>query len=484
MTPRPPIRCRRPHAREEFDITTVAAPTLTSLHDRLAETVAEIATRLKVPGVAVGVYLGGEEDYVFHGVTSIENPLEVNENTLFQIGSTSKTYTATALAILAEQGRVDLQERVRTYIPELKLKDEAVAAEVRVINLLNHTGGWAGDIFEDTGNGDDALAVYVAKLVEVDQLAPLGTVASYNNAAFSIAGRVIEKVTGKTFEAAIRELVFEPLGLEQSFYYDGTIVTRRTAVGHKETDGAVSVARNWPVPRSANPAGGVISTIGDQVKYARFHLGDGTGKDGRAVLPASTLELMRTPTFALNGGALGDHVGISWLLRTVDGVRFAAHGGATNGQMAAFDTSPERDFAVAVLTNANAGALLHRELVEWIHEQYLGITRPADEPVEASAEELTALAGEYNAGTAILSITVDGDHLVLKQRPTEEGIRQMRAFLGEDPPETPAFSAKLITGDRFVVLEGPAKGLKGTILRADGDVTGVVVGGRAAYRTS
>ena len=453
------------------------------MHDRLVEKVTEVATRLRVPGVAVGIYSGGEEDYVFCGVTSIENPLEVNAQTLFQIGSTSKTFTATALVILAEQGRVDLQERVRTYVPELRLKDESVAAEVRVINLLNHTAGWVGDIFEDTGNGDDALARYLEHLATVDQMAPLGTVASYNNAAFNLAGRVIEKVTGKTFEAAIRELVLEPLGLHQTFYYDGTIITRRVAIGHTEKDETVSVARTWPLPRSANPAGGVIATAADQLKYARFHLGDGTGSDGKRVLSRQALDSMKQPTFALNGGALGDHVGISWLLRTVDGVRFAAHGGATNGQMAAFDTAPDRDFAVTVLTNANAGAALHRELVEWIEEQYLGVTRPADEPLESSAEDLARLAGDYDARVAILTISVEDDHLVLQQRPTEEGRRQMRAFLGEDPPESPSFSAKLISGDRFVLIDGPAKGTKGTILRGDGvDVTGVVLGGRAAYR--
>src|SRR5713101_6997226 len=77
------------------------------------------ATELGVPGAAVGVLHGGEEQYAFHGVTSIENPLPVDENTLFQFGSTGKTFTATAMMLLVEQGSVDLSERVRTYVPEL-----------------------------------------------------------------------------------------------------------------------------------------------------------------------------------------------------------------------------------------------------------------------------------------------------------------------------------------------------------------------------
>jgi CubicO group peptidase (beta-lactamase class C family) len=387
--------------------------------------------------------------------------------------------------ILAEQGKVDLQARVRDYIPEFRLKDETVAAEVRLINLLNHTGGWVGDIFEDTGNGDDALAKYVAYLEGVDQMAPLGKVASYNNAALNVAGRVIEKVTGKTFETAMKELVLEPLGLDESLYYDGTIITRRTAIGHTEKNDQVVVARNWPIPRSANPAGGIIATAADQLRYARFHLGDGAGKDGKRILPQAALDQMKEPTFSLQGGALGDEVGITWLIRTVDGVRFVGHGGATNGQMAAFMTVPERDFAVVVLTNATAGALLHRDLVEWIFESYLGVAEPKDQPLDLTPEQLAAFAGDYDASVAILTVTVDGDHLVVQQTPTEEGIRQARAFLGEDPPESPPLVARAISNDRFMVTEGPAKGIKGSVLRGDaGQVIGLNVGGRAAYRVS
>ena len=462
---------------------TVSTPDLATLHDQLQEKVAAAATELKVPGVAVGIYSAGAEDYVFHGVTSIENPLEVNAETLFQIGSTSKTYTATALMVLVEQGKVDLQARVRDYLPEFKVKDEAAAAEVKVINLLNHTGGWVGDIFEDTGNGDDALEKYVAFLEGVDQMAPVGTVASYNNAAFNVAGRLIEKVTGKTYEAAMRELVLEPLGLDESFYYDGTIITRRVAIGHTERDEHTVVARTWPIPRSANPAGGIISTAADQLKYARFHLGDGTGKDGTKVMSREALDRMKQATFSLKGGALGDEVGLSWLISDADGVRLVGHGGATNGQMAAFQTAPERDFAIAILTNATAGARLHTDIVEWVLETYLGVTRPKDEPLELGADELAAYAGDYDAKMAILKITVDGDHLVLKQVPTEEGIRQARAFLGEDPPESPDIPAKVVPNDRLMVSDGPGKGQKISVLRGEGDeITGVIVGGRAAYK--
>ncbi len=101
---------------------------------------------IEVPGVAVGIYLDGEEQYAFHGITSIENPLPVDENTLFQFGSTGKTFTSTAIMRLVEQGKIDLDAPVRRYVPELQLKDDDVAQRVTVLQLLNHSAGWQGDL--------------------------------------------------------------------------------------------------------------------------------------------------------------------------------------------------------------------------------------------------------------------------------------------------------------------------------------------------
>ena len=254
---------------------TKTAP-LTESTEELEERMAEIALRTNVPGVAVGVYQEGEEHYAFHGVTNIENPLPVDENTLLQFGSTGKTYTATAIVKLVEDGKVDLQERVRHYLPDFKLKDEQVAEEVRVLNLLNHTGGWQGDFHEDTGAGDDAVQRYVGLLDQIDQEFPLGKTASYNNAGFSIAGRIIEVITGKTYEQAIKDLLLDPLGLENTFFFMDDIMTRKFVVGHdNHPDESITIARPWDQARSGNPMGGMTSNARDQFAWAKFHLGDG-----------------------------------------------------------------------------------------------------------------------------------------------------------------------------------------------------------------
>jgi CubicO group peptidase (beta-lactamase class C family) len=117
---------------------------------------------------------------------------------------------------LVASGQVELEAPVRRYVPELRLAEERAAAEVTVLNLLNHTAGLDWGFTSDTGEGDDALADYVAKLADLDLIARPGTRAFYSQAGYNLAGRIVEKVTGLTYERAVASLVFKPLGLTHS----------------------------------------------------------------------------------------------------------------------------------------------------------------------------------------------------------------------------------------------------------------------------
>lgn len=154
----------------------------------LSDVVPEKATELGIPGVAVGVWANGKEDYVCHGVTSLDNPLPVNPETLYELGSATKPFTATAVMRLVAHGKVELDAPVRRYIPELRLEDEQTAAEITVLNLLNHTAGLDWAFLIDTGDGDDALAAYVARLDKLKLIAPPGSRASYSQSGYNLAG--------------------------------------------------------------------------------------------------------------------------------------------------------------------------------------------------------------------------------------------------------------------------------------------------------
>ncbi len=253
--------------------------------------------RWHVPGVAVGILHNGGTYTAGFGVTNVDHPLAVDSDTLFQIGSTTKTITATIAMRLVEAGKLSLDMPIRGYLPELRLSDESVAERVTLRHCFTHTGGWLGDYFDDTGDGDDALARYVAQMADLPQLTPLGEIWSYNNAGFGLAGRVIEAVTGQPYEDVARQLVLEPLGMEMSFFGAADSITHRCAVGHTVLDAEdpekarAEVARPWALARNANCVGGLISTVKDQLRYARFHLGDGLAESGERLLTPESMAL-------------------------------------------------------------------------------------------------------------------------------------------------------------------------------------------------
>lgn len=451
-----------------------------ALRAELEEKVKELAKEFNVPGVAVGIYCAGQAEYVYHGVTSIVNPLPVDGKTLFQIGSTGKTFTATAMMRLVEQGKVKLDELVRTYVPELKLKEADVAKQVTVLQLMNHTAGWNGDVFDDTGDGDEALARYVELLATREQVSPLGSTFSYNNAAVALAGHVIEKVTGKTYEAAVKELVFEPLGLKDTLIFPNEVMVRRFAAGHIVRDDKLEVVTPWHMPRSSNPMGGISSTAPDQIKYAQFHLGDGRNADGEQVLTRASLDLMKQPTVEFNTGNKGE-VGISWLMRDINGVHLVGHGGATVGQMSAFQTIPAEDFAITVLTNAAKGGELHGKLVKWALQAYVGVVEPDEpEPLPLNAAQLAEFAGTYSTEAVVVKISVDGDRLVINIEEQPEVVATL--YKGVQPPPQPSRFAKILPGDVVLVVEGDGKGGKFRFLRDGEGAISAVNMGRIAKR--
>ena len=454
---------------------------MSDLQKKLDELVAEHG----VPGVAVGVLADGEEHYAVAGVTSVAHPLPVDEETLFQFGSTGKTYTATAIMRLVAQGKVELDAPVRRYIPELKLKDESVAERVTVLQLLNHTAGWSGDVMTDTGRGDDALEKYVTQLAEVEQVTPLGEAVSYNNAALSVAGRLIEKVTGTTYEQAMKDLVLEPLGMTSTEFFPEIIMTKKFVAGHqKQPDGSHEVVGYWSLPRGGSPAGGMSSDIRDQLRWAKFHLGDGRAEDGTEVLPAELVKQMQEPTVDMRGSALGDYVGISWLIREVDGTRLVGHGGTTNGHHSSFVMAPERGVAVAVLTNSGPdGPALYGELQKWALEHYAGVRDVTPEAVLLGDAELAQYIGTYETVAVVVEITSGEGVLQATARIKPEALAELKM---EEQPEQPPIPLGILPGgDQFVGQGEEAGGMRGYFRRdADGKVDAVHLGGRLAVRTA
>ena len=449
---------------------------LKDIQNDLIERLEDEMTRLHVPGVSIGIIHGDDELILTRGVTSVEHPLEVDETTLFQIGSRTKTFTATALMRQVEAGKLDLDAPLVSYLPNFALAVPEYTDRVTPRHLLTHVGGWLGDyllVSPVPGRGEDAIGRVVDAVVEAPCLTPPGEVFSYNNTAFSIAGRLLEILAGEVYEDAIQKLILDPLEMNHSFFFSDQAIAERVASGHIIRDGNPTVARPWGISRCSHPAGALISDVRDQLKYARFHMGDGAAPSGERILSAETMADMQSKHTGASG--LADAIGLSWLLRDVGGVRAVSHSGGMNGQISAFTLVPPRTFAISIMSNADKGAVLCKKVEGWVLERVLGLKDIPPEPITLSAEQLDEYAGTYAFG--IVQIRRDGDHLVEER----QGIPGSDLMEEGSPPERIAFYDK----DLVIGLDEPSEGAKGDFLRGDdGKITFFRWGGRILPRYS
>jgi CubicO group peptidase (beta-lactamase class C family) len=427
--------------------------------------------RIPIPGLAVGLWHAGNEQVAGFGVTSVEHPLPVTPDTLFQVGSISKTFTATALMMLMEAGKVELDTPIRAYFPDFQLSVESVAARVTLRHLLTHTGGWLGDYFNDFGFGDDAQAKMLIEIAKLPQLTPLGEVWSYCNTGFNIAGRIIEAITGQSYEAVIKELILDPLGMTMTFFFPHDVMTYRFAVGHEIVEKKAKVARPWPIGRAGHPVGGVVSTVVDLLKYARFHMSDGSG-----LLKPETIKLMQTPIVTATGL---DVMGLSWFITPIGAAPVLRHGGATHGFQADFTFVPSQQFAITTLTNSSEGSTVYADLRAHAIKSYLGIVWPETPHLAMTEEQLATYIGNYDAPEDWVELTLQDGGLVLQSHP-KGGFPTPDVPPGETPPPT---RLAFWDADKIIALDEHFKGSRGEFLRhPDGSIAWFRFGSRVHSR--
>lgn len=412
-----------------------------------------------MPGVAIGIWHDRREELGGWGVTNVDHPLAVDADTVFEIASITKTMTATVAARLAADGTLELDAPVRRYLPEFRVADPAVSAGVTVRDLFTHTAGWFGEFVQPTGRGDDAIAKAVASMATLEQVAPVGTF-SYNNVSLIVAGRVIEVVTGRPYRGAVRELLFEPLGMDHSAFDAADVLYERVAAGHTVRDGrAVRVRNRLSDSSSGDPAGGVRSTVNDLLRYAGSHLADGRASDGTPVLPADAVRSMREPRVPT--GQQG-HVGLGWFVEDRGGIAVVSHGGATVAHMSQLALVPDRGAAFVILTNGANGVRLAAELQEWLLRDWLGIPPRPALPALDPPPDPAPYAGRYWAPLSDIDLAAEDGGLVLRlawkgsvaERPTPPPLHLV--FTGADTVRSAAPSGAPPLGD---FLRGPGGGV-------------------------
>ncbi|ROQ88883.1 CubicO group peptidase (beta-lactamase class C family) [Streptomyces sp. 2132.2] len=365
----------------------------------------------RVPGAALAVVVDGAVHELASGVLHRGTGVTATTDSVFQMGSIAKIYTATLVMQLAEAGRLDLDAPVVNVLPEFSVADPEAAAVITPRLLLSHTSGLTCDFTHDSGRGDDCLARYVeaAKGVALD--CPPGSAISYSSVGYNVLGRIVEVVTGKVWDEALRDLLLAPLGLTRTMTLPEEALRFRAAMGHLGEPGQdPEPAPSWDLmPRSAGPYGRVIASAGDLARLALMHLEGGVGQDGTRVLSRESVELMQrrvvdTPdkwTVSSDGWGLG------WTLYDWNGVQGYGHDGASIGQYGYLRVVPSAGVAIALLTNGGGARELYATLYRELLAELAGVTvpEPFAPPAEPPAVDFAPLVGTYRREGVVITVT-------------------------------------------------------------------------------
>jgi CubicO group peptidase (beta-lactamase class C family) len=368
---------------------------------------AELAAR-HIPGAVLSVLVDGDVTTVASGVLNRATGVEVTPDSVFQIGSITKLWTTTLLARLVDEGRVGFDTKVIDVIKDFRVADPDVGGALEIRHLVNHTSGIEGDLHLDTGRGDDCVERYVARLSDAPQLHPTGATVSYCNSAFVIAGRVIEVLTGTGWDEALRQLLFEPLGLSHSMTLPEEALKFRAAWGHVGPWGSPpEPTRAWAFARAMGPAALGVASAPDLIAFAAMHFGSGRNAAGDEVLaPALVAEMQQVTVDMPNPSRRVDHIGLGWWLCDWSGRTIVGHDGNTVGHSSFLRFDPERQFAVALVVNGRETMALYDVIFRDLFAELDGVELPRfAPPAEPVSVDPAGIAGVYER--SVLRVTIE-----------------------------------------------------------------------------
>jgi CubicO group peptidase (beta-lactamase class C family) len=416
--------------------------------EQLQKNFDELVRSHNIPGAQLAVMDGDQITEVATGVLSLRTQFPVSPDALFLPGSIGKVYTATLILMLVDDGKLDLDSPVRRYLPNFTVRDDVARDTVTVRNLLSHTSGFDGDIFLDTGRGDDALSRYVDALHDLPQIAAPGAIWSYGNSGYSILGRIIEVVADATYEQVLHDRVFQPLQLEHTVAFAEDVLLHPASVGHSadpSNAGAYAVSPTWGLFRSCGPMGAaVVASAGDVLRFASMHLRGGLAPDDKRVLSEQSVQAMQTRQVDLvDDSLIGQSWGLGWLLDRWGDVAVIGHDGNSIGQNAFLRVAPEQRFGFCMQTNVDSALELYKEVAAWLFGERLSVgPRPEPEPTgDDRVDEPERYVGIYQREGVRFDVHSDADGRLLADVVASHAAAELQ--------ETPAMTdLPLVPADR------------------------------------
>jgi CubicO group peptidase (beta-lactamase class C family) len=338
-----------------------------------------------VPGIAVAIV---KDDKIIHakgyGVRSLRTRQKVDENTLFGIASNSKAFTSAALGMLIDEGKLKWDDKVTDYIPEFKLYDPYVTSEFTIRDLLTHRSGMglgAGDLMMFPDSSDFTKKDIIHNLRYLKPVSSFRTKYDYDNNLYIVAGEVVARVSGMTWEDFIEKRIMQPLGMNASAASINRLKDRSNVIdAHAPVNGKVEAIRmDWS--ETANAAGGIYSNVTDLSKWIIMQMNNGKYGPGNTKRlfseavhedmwsPQTIIEVRGTSPYNTHFASYG----LGWFLSDVKGYKQATHTGGLAGIVTQITLFPELKLGIIVLTNQQSGAAF-TAITNTIKDSYLGIT--------------------------------------------------------------------------------------------------------------
>ncbi len=341
-------------------------------------------TTFNVPGMAVAVIKDGN---VVHkkgyGVRSLNTRQPVDENTLFGIASNSKAFTAAALAILIDEGKLTWDDKVTKHIPEFRMYNAYVTDAFTIRDLLTHRSGLglgAGDLMFFPDSSDFTIADILRSFQYMKPVSGFRTKYDYDNLLYMVAGEVIKRVSGKSWAAFVEERLMKPLQMTHSAGSFERLPDKRNIIDvHAPVDGNVRVISRF-VMKTGDAAGGINASVADMSQWVLAQLDGGQYGNGQRLFSAKNQAEMWKPQTIIDAPPTpippyNTHFaayGLGWFLNNVKGYKQVSHTGGLPGNVTQVTLIPELRLGILVFTNQQSGAAFS-SVTNAIKDAYLGL---------------------------------------------------------------------------------------------------------------
>ncbi len=338
-----------------------------------------------VPGIAVAVVKDGKLVFAKgYGVASLNTGKKVDENTRFGIASNSKAFTVAALAMLSDEGKLRLDDKVTDYIPEFKMYDPYVSAEFTIRDLLTHRSGLglgSGDLMIFPDSSDFQVKDIIHNLRYLKPVSSFRSKYDYDNQMYIVAGEIVARVSGMSWEDFIETKIMQPLQMNNSAASYPRLKNKENVIdAHAPVDGKVQVISRY-VDETTDAAGGINSSVADMSKWIIMQMNDGKYGEGlnKQLFSSSMHRQMWSPQTIIPTGAdlYNTHFsayGLGFFLQDVKGYLEVNHTGGLDGTVTELTMVPELKLGILVFTNQQSGGAMHT-ITNEILDSYLGLPR-------------------------------------------------------------------------------------------------------------